>query len=168
MRVAVDISRNVRGRTAKRILPERSRSNGVTPNTERGYRVGSDGREMTVRTAGCSRVEAVGLQRHRAVMLAGTAATCGNGLLRLHEGQSKSCKLQEKHQTGKQPSHEQEDSTTSHGCHRGEGATSMLHGHDRRCRCTALTIADCVRLKLSVGDRPSRHYNGRSSTAKQS
>jgi len=71
---------------------------------------------MTVGTACRDSAEAIAWQRHRAVMLASAATTGGNGLLRLHEGQSKTCKLQEKLQTGKQPSHEQKDFTTSRSC----------------------------------------------------
>lgn len=108
MRVALDISRNVRGSTAKRILPERSRSNSLAPNSEGGYRVRDERSEMTVRTAGRSRMKAVGLQPHGAVMLPTAPATCRNALLRLHEGQSKSGELQDKYQTGKQPAHEEE------------------------------------------------------------
>lgn len=68
---------------------------------------------MTVETVGRGRAEAVDWRRHRAVMLAATATTGGNCLLRLHEGRSKSCKLQEKHQTGKRTAHERKDYTTS-------------------------------------------------------
>ena len=108
MRVAVDITGNIRRGDEKRILPERRQSNALAPNPDGGHRMRSDCREVTVGTVSRSRAEAVDWQRHGAVMLSTAAATCRNGLLRLHEGQSKSGELQEQHQTGKRPSHEEE------------------------------------------------------------
>lgn len=118
---------------------------------------------MTVGTTGWGRAEAGDRQWHGTAMLAATATTCGNWLLPLQEGHSKSCKLQEKHQTGKRPAHEHEDCTTSQSCAWAERDHQRYPGHDRPRRRSRgrspLQIA--VSLKLSMGDRSTRHYNGR-------
>ena len=108
LRVALDISRNVGRSTAKRILPERSWNNCLALNPKCGHRERSNAGEMPVGTVSRSRAETVDRQRRGAMMLTAATATCRNGLLRLHEGQNESCKLQEQHETGKRPAHEEQ------------------------------------------------------------
>jgi hypothetical protein len=88
-------------------------------------------------------------------MLATAATTCRNCLLLpLQEGQSKSSKLEDEQQTSNQPDHAHEDCTTpqSRDWSGVQPSTSPWGRSAEQALKRTLTVANCARLKLSMGD----------------
>ena len=103
--IAGNLPSDIRRFAANRMAPAKVDSKHLGRSAQRGYRMRQERSAATIRATGRGRTEAIAVHCHHAVMLAVAAATCGQRLLCLQEGQRKRSHQQNEQQAGKRPAH---------------------------------------------------------------